>query len=81
MATTANQPPFSARHRGPHRQVNADFPASAKNGLMHLLMDLVDENTSHIGELWRENFNVLLAWHRSNMSAPNSKHEKSAGGC
>jgi hypothetical protein len=37
------QIPFSARHRGPNRQIDNDFPKSAKNGLMHLLVDLVEK--------------------------------------
>ena len=36
------QPPFSARARGQHRQIDADFPPSARSGLLHLLFDLVD---------------------------------------
>ncbi|UOB56595.1 hypothetical protein MRS60_05695 [Burkholderia pyrrocinia] len=39
---TSSQPPFSARLRGQHRQVDADFPASARSGLLHLLFDLVE---------------------------------------
>jgi hypothetical protein len=39
--------PFSARHRGPHRQIDADFPASARNGLLHLLFDLIEK--SYVG--------------------------------
>lgn len=38
------QVPFSARHRGQHRQIDADFPATARNGLLHLLCDLVERN-------------------------------------
>jgi hypothetical protein len=34
--------PFSARHRGQHRQVDSDFPKSARVGLLHVLCDLVD---------------------------------------
>jgi hypothetical protein len=36
-------PPFSARNRGAHRQIDAAFPESARNGLLHLLFDLVDQ--------------------------------------
>lgn len=36
--------PFSARNRGPHRQIDADFPTSARNGLLHLLLELVEKN-------------------------------------
>lgn len=32
--------PFSARHRGPHRQIDNSFPDSAKTALLHLLYDL-----------------------------------------
>jgi hypothetical protein len=39
---TVASPPFSARYRGAHRQIDNDFPASARNGLVHLLYDLVD---------------------------------------
>lgn len=40
--TTAPLPPFSARSRGAHRNVDSDFPDSARTGLMHLLLDLVE---------------------------------------
>lgn len=40
--TTSTQPPFSARSRGQHRQIDADFPPTARSGLLHLLFDLVD---------------------------------------
>ncbi len=40
-------PPFSARYRGAHRQIDNDFPASARNGLLHLLHDLVERR--HVG--------------------------------
>ena len=40
---TAPEAPFSARNRGQHRQVDAGFPASARNGLLHLLYDLVEK--------------------------------------
>ncbi len=36
-------PPFSARNRGTHRQIDSAFPESARNGLTHLLMDLVEK--------------------------------------
>src|SRR4051794_33579674 len=39
----AQQAPFSARIRGQHRQIDADFPSSARNGLLHLLYDLVEK--------------------------------------
>jgi hypothetical protein len=35
-------PPFSARNRGPHRQIDNAFPTTARNGLLHLLLDLVE---------------------------------------
>jgi hypothetical protein len=38
---TTVQPPFSARHRDKHRQIDNEFPATARNGLFHLLVDLV----------------------------------------
>jgi hypothetical protein len=37
-------PPFSARNRGAHIQVDSDFPESARTGLLHLLHDLVEKN-------------------------------------
>lgn len=40
--TTTPPIPFSARARGPHKQVDAEFPASARAGLLHLLSDLVE---------------------------------------
>ncbi|WP_323011277.1 hypothetical protein [Castellaniella sp.] len=40
--STLLQPPFSARSRGQHRQIDADFPPSARIGLLHLLADLVE---------------------------------------
>lgn len=36
-------PPFSARNRGTHRQIDNAFPESARNGLTHLLIDLVEK--------------------------------------
>jgi hypothetical protein len=35
-------PPFSARNRGAHKQIDNDFPKTAKIGLLHILYDLVD---------------------------------------
>lgn len=35
--------PFSARNRGQHRQIDADFPDSARNGLAHILYDLIEK--------------------------------------
>ncbi len=40
----SQQVPFSARNRGPHRQIDSEFPKSAVNGLMHLLVDLESKN-------------------------------------
>lgn len=37
-------PPFSSRHRGRHRQIDSNFPTSARTGLLHLISDLVDRN-------------------------------------
>ncbi|MEH6462136.1 hypothetical protein [Chitinimonas sp. JJ19] len=39
---TATQPPFSSRTTGPHSQIDNKFPTSARIGLVHLLIDLVD---------------------------------------
>ena len=36
------QPQFSARNRGRHRQIDTDFPVTARSGLLHLLYDLVE---------------------------------------
>ena len=36
------QAPFSARHRGQRRQIDGDCPPTARNGLTHLLLDLVE---------------------------------------
>jgi hypothetical protein len=40
MAST----PFSARNHGAHRQIDNEFPPSARNGLMHILFGLVERN-------------------------------------
>lgn len=40
--TSSAQPPFSARTKGQHRQIDGDFPPSARSGLLHLLSDLID---------------------------------------
>lgn len=40
--TTSSQPPFSARARGQHKQIDADFPASARRGLLHCLVDVIE---------------------------------------
>ena len=37
-------PPFSARNRGTHRQIDNAFPSTARNGLLHLLLDLVEKD-------------------------------------
>jgi hypothetical protein len=36
-------PPFSARNRGAHRQIDNAFPNSARNGLLHILFDLIEK--------------------------------------
>lgn len=36
--------PFSARNRGAHRQIDLDFPITAKIGLSHLLLDLINRD-------------------------------------
>lgn len=36
--------PFSARNRGVHRRVDNSFPSTARNGLLHILLDLIDKN-------------------------------------
>src|SRR6185437_15324541 len=33
--------PFSARNGRQHRQIDNEFPATARNGVLHLLFDLV----------------------------------------
>lgn len=40
--TLSAQPPFSARMNGQHRQIDSNFPATARSGLLHLLFDLID---------------------------------------
>lgn len=53
--TGPQQAPFSARNRGAHRQIDAAFPPSAKNGLLHLLLDLVErEYVAGWGSIARE---------------------------
>src|SRR4029077_18676316 len=37
-------PPFSARNRGTHAQIDNDFPPTARMGLLHLLRGLLDRN-------------------------------------
>ena len=37
-------PPFSARNRGAHLQIDSDFPESARTGLLHLLYDFVEKS-------------------------------------
>lgn len=36
--------PFSSRNRGAHKQVDRDFPVTARNALLHILFDLVERN-------------------------------------
>lgn len=38
------QAPFSARNKGVHHQIDAAFPPSARIGLLHLLLDLIERN-------------------------------------
>ncbi len=40
--TTTPSIPFSARTKGPHRQIDADFPDTGRAGLLHLLADLIE---------------------------------------
>lgn len=35
--------PFSTRHRGHRRQIDGDCPVTARNGLLHILLDLVEK--------------------------------------
>ena len=49
--TGNGQAPFSSRNRGSHRQVDSDFPESARVGLLHLLNDLEKKNYV---ESWQE---------------------------
>src|SRR5579864_2251275 len=51
-------PPFSARNRGTHAQIDNDCPETARIGLLHILRRLVDQNYVEgwdgvIGELQR----------------------------
>lgn len=39
----SKQPPFSARNRGSHRQIDNEFPPTARTALLHLLCDLVSK--------------------------------------
>ncbi|KAF3999047.1 hypothetical protein [Glaciimonas immobilis] len=41
---SSQQAPFSARNKGAHRQIDAEFPPSAQIGLLHLLLDLIDRD-------------------------------------
>lgn len=38
------KPPFSARNRNKHRQIDSKFPDEARTGLAHLLYDLVEKD-------------------------------------
>lgn len=52
---TNHEPPFSARHRGKHQQINEEFPDTARSALLHLLYDLADrEYVESWGALARE---------------------------
>src|SRR3569833_2637991 len=37
-----SEAPFSARNKGAHCQIDKEFPGSARNALLHLLLDLVE---------------------------------------
>lgn len=39
---TSPQVPFSARTHGAHQRIDADFPKTARAGLLHLLADLIE---------------------------------------
>jgi len=39
----SQQIPFSARNRGQHRQIDNDFPSSARTGLLHLVLNLKEQ--------------------------------------
>jgi hypothetical protein len=45
--TPTPPPPFSARTTGQHRKIDADFPSTARSGLLHLLFDLVERQYVH----------------------------------
>ena len=42
--TTAQSPPFSARNRREKNLIEGDFPDSARNGLLHLISEAVENN-------------------------------------
>lgn len=44
MTDPQQQAPFSARNRGQQPRIDADFPETARTGLLHLLLDLVDRD-------------------------------------
>jgi hypothetical protein len=50
MAST----PFSARNRGAHRQIDNAFPPTARNGLVHILLGLVERKYLGWGAIARE---------------------------
>lgn len=62
--TDSSQVPFSARHRGQNRQIDGDVPANARNGLLHLLHDLVERR--YVGE-W---IHIATELHRIGRLAP-----------
>jgi len=41
--SSSTYPPFSARSKGRHRQIDGDFPSTARSGLLHLIFDLVEK--------------------------------------
>jgi hypothetical protein len=72
--TSSPQPPFSARVRGKHRQIDAEFPSSARSGLLHLLFDVVDRRylsdwTVVARELHRIGRLPLIAYESSSVSS------------
>ncbi|WP_273028255.1 hypothetical protein [Massilia timonae] len=48
--TSNTQIPFSARYSGEHHQIDGDFPRTARIALLHLLLDLVEQQ-------------YVLGWH------------------
>lgn len=68
------KPPFSARNRGAHRHIDSDFPSSARNGLLHTLVELIEkEYVKSWGAVARE-------LRRIDRQAPVSYNESSASG-
>lgn len=81
MSAPASEPPFSARSRGQHRQIDAAFPMTARRGLLHLLSDLVEREYVSgwivlAKELHRIGREELVVYDDS--SVPSRKQAKSA---